>query len=77
MTPTPARIALHDDEADNLAWLLGEVEDWLLHTDDVVLDDLDRFLGPTCFGATRATDVVELLGHYSSLLGRRRRGEPA
>lgn len=77
MTPTPAIVTLHDDEAANLAWLLGEVEDWLLHTDDVVLDDLDRFLGPAVLGATRAADVVERLGHYSCLLGRRRRGQPA
>ena len=77
MTIPPAAVTLHDDEAAGLAWLLAEVEDWLLHTDELVLADLDRFLGPAVLGATRAGDVVEQLGQYSSLLGRRRRGGTA
>jgi hypothetical protein len=73
--PTP--VTLHGDEALDLAWLLGEVEDWLLHTDTLVLDDLDRFLGPAGLGRTGAVDLVELLGRYASLIGRRHRGAPA
>lgn len=70
----PAPVVLHGDEAVDLAWVLGEVEDWLLHTDQGVLDDLDRFLGPAVLGRTRVADVVDLLGRYSSLIGRRHRG---
>jgi hypothetical protein len=77
MTSAPALITLHDDEAADLAWLLGEVEDWLLHTDELVLGDLDRFLGPAMLPTARAADIVERLGHYSSMLGRRRRGGSA
>jgi hypothetical protein len=77
LTSASALITLHGDEAADLAWLLGEVEDWLLHTDALVLHDLDHFLGPVVLGATRAAEVVARLGHYSSLISRRRRGEPA
>lgn len=73
MTTPHAVVMLHGDEAADLAWLLGEVEDWLLHTDQFVIDDLDRFLGPQVLGRTQAADVVELLGRYSSLVGRRHR----
>jgi hypothetical protein len=72
MSGTPALVRLHDDEAADLAWLLGEVEDWLLHTDTLVLGDLDRFLGPAVLGTTRAAEVIAELGRYSCLLGRRR-----
>lgn len=77
---TSPAVMLHDDEARELAWLLGQVEDWLLHTDQYVTDDLDYFLGPPLLGHTRADDVVERLGHYSIVLGRRdnqHRGAPA
>lgn len=66
-------MTLHDDQAADLVWLLGEVADWLLHTDEGVLHDLDRFLGPAVIGATHAADVVARLGHYSVLIARQRR----
>jgi hypothetical protein len=77
LTSASALITLHEDEAADLVWLLGEVEDWLLHTDALVLHDLDRFLGPAGLTTTRAAHVVEQLGRYSSLIGRRRRGGSA
>jgi hypothetical protein len=76
MNGIPALVTLQDDEAADLSWLLGEVEDWLLHTDALVLDDLDRFLGPAVLGVARAGEVIEQLGRYSCLLGRRRAGGP-
>jgi hypothetical protein len=77
MTTPPTAVMLHCDEAADLARLLGEVEDWLLHADPLVLDDLDRFRGPPVLGRARTAEVIELLGRYSSLIGRRRRGERA
>jgi hypothetical protein len=74
-TTGPTSVLLHDDEAVDLAWLLGEVEDWLLHAEQGVRDDLDDFLGPAVLGSTRVGDVIDLLGRYSSLIGRRHRGD--
>jgi hypothetical protein len=75
MTTPPTVVMLHGDEATDLARLLGEVEDWLLHADPLVLADLDRFRGPPVLGRERTADVIEQLGRYSCLIGRRRRGE--
>lgn len=74
LSPTTPSVLLHADEAVDPAWLLGEVEDWLLHAEQAVLDDLDRFLGPVVPGNPRAGEVIDLLGRYSSLIGRRHRG---
>lgn len=76
-TSRTAGVLLHGDEAAELAAVLGQVEDWLLHTDELVTADLDRFLGPPVLGAARVADVVDQLGHYGSLIGRRHRGQPA
>lgn len=60
-TTEPGGIVLSVTEAVELAALLGMVEDWLLHTDEVVLGDLARFLGPHAHGQD-ARPLVDALG---------------
>jgi hypothetical protein len=59
--PGPGPIVLSVTEAVELALVLGLVEDWLLHTDDAVLGDLARFLGPHA-GGQGARPLIDALG---------------
>lgn len=73
MRPDPA-IHLHLDEAHDLCHLLGQFEDWLLHTNDAVLDDLAGFLSATGWHhPTAAHAVIDALGDAGVLLTRRLR----
>jgi hypothetical protein len=47
MTPPEPQVALYLDEADDLARLLSQVEDWLRHSDPDTYNSLvDFFNGP-------------------------------
>lgn len=80
-TPTPVTphpmtlppMTLHSDQTLELAGLLGQLEDWLLHTDDTVIADLDRFLAGTWRGPATAGYLLDALGEFSVLLGRHAR----
>lgn len=69
--PGPGGVVLSVTEAVELTVLLGLVEDWLLHTDDTVLADLDAFLGPRASEGARP--LIDALGdagvNLAQLLG--------
>jgi hypothetical protein len=70
MNTTPTPVTLHNDQTVELAGLLGQLEDWLLHTDELVIADLDRFLAGTWRGPATACYLIDALGEFSVLLGR-------
>lgn len=54
--------AVHVEELDEWSWLLGRIEDWLLHASEETIEDWNNFTGP--YGA-RIDVVVYVLGHWS------------
>lgn len=71
--PTPghqALVALSAGEAEELAGLLGEVEDWLLHASPEVLGELASFLHQPPAGLATCW-LVEDLGGWAVTLRRR------
>jgi hypothetical protein len=64
----PTGFTLIRDEVVELAHLLGVVEDWLLHTDEIVLDDLKSFLHAT--GPQRVSQFIDDLGDAGVTLAR-------
>lgn len=50
------------EELDEWAWLLGQLEDWLLHAQDETVEDWHEFTGPC---GPRIHDVTYVLGHWS------------
>ena len=44
------------------AWLLGRLEDWLLHASPETIEDWDDFTGPC---GARIEDIAYMLGHWS------------
>ncbi len=42
-------VRVHVEELDEIAWTLGLIEDWLLHTTDDVYADLAAFAGNGAF----------------------------
>jgi hypothetical protein len=73
----PGGIVLGVTEVTDLAWLLGLVEDWLLHTNDAVIGDLVAFLGPRAHGHS-ARPLIDALGdagvHLTRLLAYHQQG---
>lgn len=65
----PTGFTLIRDEVAELAHLLGVVEDWLLHTDEIVLDDLESFL-PHATGPQRVSQFIDALGDAGVTLAR-------
>jgi hypothetical protein len=57
------------DIIDDAARLLGLVEDWLLHTDDTVHDELAYFLSPTA-GRARVRALINVIGQTALSLTR-------
>lgn len=53
--------AVHVEELDEWAWLLGRLEDWLAHTQPDTADDWAEFTGPC---GSRLDDIVYVLGHW-------------
>lgn len=57
---------LSDDDAGEIADLLGLLEDWLLHADDSVLEVLGRFVWPgTCAPQQYVGGLIDRLGEHS------------
>lgn len=57
---------LNDDDAGEIADLLGLFEDWLLHADDGVLEVLGRFVWPgTCAPQRYVGALIDRLGEHS------------
>ncbi len=50
------------EELDEWAWLLGQLEDWLLHAAEETVADWADFAGPS---GTPIKDVIYVLGHWS------------
>jgi hypothetical protein len=73
-TPTPDPVvSLHLDEADDLAHLLGRVEDWLRHAGGDTHADLIEFLGGPGNGRLAVAGLLDALGGHAATLARRRR----
>lgn len=49
-------------ELDEWAWLLGQIEDWLLHAAEETIEDWGEFTGPC---GPRLDEVVYVLGHWT------------
>lgn len=54
--------AVHIEELDEWAWLLGQIEDWLLHASDETIENFNEFTEPC---GPRIGDVVDTLGHWT------------
>ena len=60
---------LSDEDANEIADLLGLLEDWLLHADDGVLEVLARFVWPgTCAPQQYIGGLIDRLGEHSHRL---------
>jgi hypothetical protein len=65
-------VTLEPHEVEELHWLLGRLEDWLLHASDEVVDELGHFVDHL-YARGAFLHVVDTLGRYGVEL--RRRGE--
>ena len=54
--------AVHVEELDEWAWLLGRLEDWLLRASDDTAQDWAEFSGPC---GARIDEIVHVLGNWS------------
>jgi hypothetical protein len=61
------------DELDEWAWLLGRLEDWLLHAATETVEDWVNFTGPC---GPRLEQIVYMLGHYSLRMRHLAEGHP-
>jgi hypothetical protein len=50
------------EELDEWAWMIGQLEDWLLHAAEDTVEDWASFTGPC---GPPIKDVVYVLGHWS------------
>jgi hypothetical protein len=64
-------VVLHHDEADDLAHLLGRVEDWLRHAGADADDELAQFFNGPGNGRLAAAGLIDLLGTHTATLQRR------
>jgi hypothetical protein len=69
---------LSDDDAAEIAGLLGLLEHWLLQADDRVLEPLGRFVWPgTCAPQQYVGALIDRLGEHSvRLTAQLKAGEP-
>lgn len=65
-------VTLAPDEAEELHWLLGQLEDWLRHAGEHVVAELVGFVEDN--HRDSPLDVVDTLGRYGSELRRRAEG---
>lgn len=68
-------VSLGPEEVEELYWLLGQLEDWLLGTGEETLAELADFVDQRDPRAAR--HVIERLGRYTVELRRRSTGERA
>ena len=73
LTPPEPHIALYLDEADDLARLLNQVEDWLRHSDQDTYTSLADFLNGPGHGRLAAAGLIDLLATHATTLNRRLR----
>lgn len=64
---------VHIEELDEWAWLLGRLEDWLLHAQDETIEDWATFSG---HGGARIDDIVYVLGQWSIRMRNLAEGRP-
>ncbi len=64
---------VHVEEIDEWAWLLGCLEDWLLHAQPETAADWAAFSGPC---GPRLEDVVHVLGHWGVRMRALAEGRP-
>ncbi|MEU3456880.1 hypothetical protein ABZ671_25255 [Micromonospora sp. NPDC006766] len=65
-TPMPGPLlGLHRDDVDDLAHLLGRIEDWLRHADPDTRADLAAFLNGPGNGALAATGLLHALDQHT------------
>ena len=62
------------DEAQELAWLLVRVEDWLRHAGHDAREDLAGFLDGPGHGRLAAAGLLDLLGGHAAALHRQLKG---
>jgi hypothetical protein len=73
-TPVPEpMVGLYLDEADDLAHLLGRVEDWLRHAGGDAHADLIEFFNNPGHGRLAVAGLLDALGGHAATLARRRR----
>jgi hypothetical protein len=65
-------VTFRPHEVEELHWLLGQLEDWLLHASDDAITELDEFVNHP-HHRDKARQVIDTLGRYTVEL--RRRGE--
>lgn len=65
--------AVHVEELDEWAWLLGRIEDWLLHAHDATVADWVQFAGPC---GEDIDDLTDTLGRASVRMRDLARGRP-
>lgn len=65
--------AVHVEELDEWAWLLGRIEDWMLHAHDETIADWAQFAGPC---GVRIDDVTDMLGRASVRMRDLAQGRP-
>lgn len=68
-------ITLGPHEVEDLHWVLGLLEDWLLHASDAVIDELGHFAGRDHPRGV-VLHVIDTLGRYCAEL-RGRAEEPS
>jgi len=66
-------VTLAPDEAEELHWLLGQLEDWLLHASDDVIAELGDFFNHS-YPRGAVCHVIDTLGLYGTELRRRAEG---
>ena len=60
------------EELDEWAWLLGQLEDWLLHASQGAIEDWHDFTGPC---GPRIEHITYVLGHWSVRMRRLSQGQ--
>lgn len=68
-----APVTLQPHEIEELYWVLGQLEDWLLHASDTVVDELGDFVNHS-YPRDAVPQVIDTLGRYSVELRRRAEG---
>lgn len=66
-------VTFEPHEVEELHWLLGQLEDWLLHASDEVIDELGEFVNYH-YQRGAVLHVIDTLGLYSVELRRRSQG---
>jgi hypothetical protein len=69
-SPEP-EVGLNLDEADDLARLLGYVEDWLRHSDADTHDNLTDFFNGPGHGRLAVAGLIDLLATHAATISRR------